>query len=646
MRITFSSKYCVPLATLRKIKPRATTLTIAMTVAFLTAAVAGSLIVFSRAQTRGDQPVRAPGISRTKGNGSPVLIAFYQPLPHSDTSPSAGASSVAPEITVRPEDEGLFASALSSTSILVFLGVAILGFLVSLKVRSGTPSKGAAEQAEGMEKNEGSDVNNSSQQPTHAAKAARTVKNSSLATPASLYGAFRIDQEVGKLAMGEHHRMEVLSSRAPDDRRAIETSLVKMIGLSLNDAQRSRVCGALEEYGFVARQCAALLLSSDTFERTSAARYLGEVKSASALPFLLEALHDSESTVRNQAVASIGELKLPNAIGALLDMARQHPDVPASLMSRALSACSLEGFDLLNPIPSSFKAPCHDTVIDEISRLKPSSPVPDLPDGADDEELSAILAGTKSAVITERLEAISALVNYPAGSSVAALSSLSRFDPQPSVRAQAISSLAAINHESVFAAVLIGMADDTREVRAAAARSFSHLRFDRADAYVRLIETADDKLLQQVARACVKAGIVSQALDRLAGKDRRQAYEGFAMFSLLAKAKLTEPIVQAISSHSNLDVRLSAVKMLGNLAQPKISKKLRKLAVKDGMTGEVKRALLQAISKLDQGKPKKKPRRRKQEKRTTLDDGDLKTGSDTTVEFFKELEQQADELRL
>ena len=172
----------------------------------------------------------------------------------------------------------------------------------------------------------------------------KTRKSSAMAvaTPDSLYGAYRIDQEVGKLILGQPHRMDVLSSRAPDDRRAIETSLLKIFTSSSDESERRRACDALEEYGFVARQCASMLLAPDAFERTSATRALGEIKAASALPFLLEALYDHESIVRNQAVVSIGELKLPRAIGALLDMARQHPDVPGSLVSRALSACSVE----------------------------------------------------------------------------------------------------------------------------------------------------------------------------------------------------------------------------------------------------------------------------------------------------------------
>ena len=175
-----------------------------------------------------------------------------------------------------------------------------------------------------------------------------TGSHMTVATPDSLYGAYRIDQEVGKLVLGQPHRMDVLSSRAPEDRRAIEASLIKMIASSSDENERRRASEALEEYGFVARECATLLTAADPFDRTNAARALGEIRSAEALPFLLEGLYDSESTVRNQAVASIGQLKVPRAIGALLDMARRHPDVPGNLVTQALSACSVEGLDFLD----------------------------------------------------------------------------------------------------------------------------------------------------------------------------------------------------------------------------------------------------------------------------------------------------------
>jgi len=158
----------------------------------------------------------------------------------------------------------------------------------------------------------------------------------------------------------------------------------------------------------------------------------------------------------------------------------------------------------------------------------------------------------------------------------------------------------------VFAAVLLGLSDDTREVRAAAARSLSRFSFDRADAYVRVIESGDEETIQNVAKACVQAGIVSQNLDRLASSDHRQAYEAFSLICLLAKAKLSEPILDAITDHPNMDVRLKAVHLLACSGQPEVFEQLRELAVKDGMREDVKTALLDAMYRIDQSKEKVK----------------------------------------
>ena len=49
--------------------------------------------------------------------------------------------------------------------------------------------------------------------------------------------------------------------------------------------------------------------------------------------------------------------------------------------------------------------------------------------------------------------------------------------------------------------------------------------------------------LRDVAEACIKAGIVSQGIDRLASTGRRQVYEAFSIVSLLTKANMIEPIL-------------------------------------------------------------------------------------------------------
>lgn len=420
----------------------------------------------------------------------------------------------------------------------------------------------------------------------------------------ALFGAYRVDQEVGKLVLGQAHRLDVLSSRAPDDRRALETSLLKaMNSAEAGEDGRRRASTALEEYGFVARQCASLLLANNAYDRASAARALGEIGSQASLPFLLEALYDTELIVRTEAVTSLGTLKMPSAIGALLDMARRHPEMPAALLSNALTACSVECFDIFDasmPDRPLLDAGDADSFLGEITHLDSAAAVQALPEWFEDDELSEALARLQDADVEARAAAARRLAQFQVQRSVEALTVLAASDPEPAVRSAAVASLGEIEHESVFAPVLIAFADEAREVRAAAARSLSRMNFDRSEGYVRLIETADAQSLRNVASACTKAGMVGQAIDRMISEDRRLAYEAFSLLSLVAKAGETKPLLDAINDHPEMNVRLGLVRLLGTTGQPEVATQLRHLAVREGMPEKVRAALMEVVYKIDQ----------------------------------------------
>ncbi len=415
------------------------------------------------------------------------------------------------------------------------------------------------------------------------------------------FGAYRIDQEVGKLVLGKPHRSDVMSSRSHEDRRAIEGSLIKALESDeVSEDGRRRVLRALEEYGFVARQSATLLLGRDAWEKSSAARTLGQIKSSASLPFLIEALHDVDSVVRNQAITSLAALKMPSAIGALLDIARRQSDIPATLLSDALSACSVETLSFLdapNEDPAFMSADpsgANSNVYERFISFE------ELPPGEDNEELTQALANLAGANEAARISVAQELALHPAQAAVVALTAMVIEDDEPSVRAAAVSSLGSIDHETVFAPVLIALGDESRIVRAAAARTLTSLHFDRADAYVRVMETADPEMLRRVATACVNTGIVSQAVDRLASEDRRQAYEAFSLFSLLARAEETQPITDAIENHRDDEVRLCAVRVLSVAGQSGVVPKLREIAAREGISESVRTAILEALYKLDQ----------------------------------------------
>lgn len=513
------------------------------------------------------------------------------------------------------QEEGLLASVFSGTSVLIVVSLGLFGMLVSRKLqsRAARPNHWEPVSESGKEPvSEGSANAREQKQSTALVRSGGKEQREHavrlpVSTPASLFGAYRIDQEVSKLISGQAHRMDVLCSRAPDDRRAILTSLLKAVSSSgFEEPEQNRARGALEEYGFVARECAALLMSTDPFERTSAARSLGEIKSAAALPFLLEGLYDGESIVRNQAVISIGELRSPAAIGALLDMARRHPDVPSSLVSRALSACSVEGLDFFDadqPEQSLLSATGPLELAHEMTQLDPVENVEELPESTDDEGFVLALERCASENAEERGEGAKELSQFAVQTAVVTLSELARCDAEPNVRVLAISGLAAINHQSVFPAILIGMADEAREVRAAAARSLTRLNFDRSDAYARVMECGDAQLLADVARACINAGIVSQNINRLTSNDRRHTYETFAVFCLLAKAGRTEPIVEAIISHEDIQVRLMSVHLFANTGAEGVVDQLQQLAINDDVPEDVKTAVLEALYKHEQHQP-------------------------------------------
>jgi HEAT repeat protein len=423
----------------------------------------------------------------------------------------------------------------------------------------------------------------------------------------TLYGAYRVDQEVGKLILGQAHRMDVLASRAPDDRRAIETSLLKALNSpEAGDDGRRKAREALEEYGFVARQCASLLLSHNAYDRASSARVLGEISSQASFPFLLEALYDTEGIVRTEAVTSLGALKMPSAIGALLDMARRHPEMPAPLLSRALSACSVECFDFFDtPVMDRplLDVGDHSASESDMIHLAPVAAVEELPDWFDDEELSDALARLQGTDVETRAAAVRQLSQFHAQRSVEALTTIAANDPEPTVRAAAVTSLGEIEHESVFAPIMMAFADEAREVRASAARSLSRLNFDRAEGFVRLIDNADEETLRKVAQACTKAGMVAQAIERLISEDRRLAYEAFSLLSLLVKSGETEPLVDAITSHPEINVRLAVIRLLGTATRPEVATLLRHLVVRDGLPEKVRSVLMEVVYQVDQAQP-------------------------------------------
>ena len=426
---------------------------------------------------------------------------------------------------------------------------------------------------------------------------------------AAVFGAYQVDQEVAKLVHGQAHRLDVLCSRAPEDRRAIETSLMKTLQTpEAGDAARRKAQQALEEYGFVARLCAGLLLAPSALDRVAAASTLGSINSATSLQFLIEALYDRDTSVRHAAVASLGSLRSPAAIGALLDIARRHADIPPALLTSALTACSVESLDFRShgygepSRPAQIGAGVDVTGMwtGEITKLEPVETIVALPEWLDegDDDLIDAFSQLDSIDPEARAAAARQLGQYPVARAVNSLSHLAACDPEAAVRAAAVTSLGALDHETVFEPIILRLVDEAREVRAAAARALSRLGFDRADAYARVIETADEESLRSIAAALAGAGMATQAVNRIVSNDRRQAYEAFSMLSLLVKAGEIQPLLDHIKTHLDTGVRLALVRLLGLSGGALYADRLEELARHADIPEQVRQTITETCEKI------------------------------------------------
>jgi HEAT repeat protein len=231
--------------------------------------------------------------------------------------------------------------------------------------------------------------------------------------------------------------------------------------------------------------------------------------------------------------------------------------------------------------------------------LEPLTSFEQLPTGDENDALLGLLTRLESSDSAERAQVARELGMHRAERSVSALCAATSHDTDVAVRSAAVTALGVIDHESVFAPVLIALADDTREVRAAAARALSGLHFDRAQAYARVEKTADPETLHNFAQACVKTGIAAQGADRLASEDRRQAHEAFSLFSLLTKAGELQPVFDVIENHRDLRAKQAAVQMLNAFATADAVPKLRDVVGMPGMPEDVRTGLLEVLYKLD-----------------------------------------------
>jgi hypothetical protein len=132
-------------------------------------------------------------------------------------------------------------------------------------------------------------------------------------------------------------------------------------------------------------------------------------------------------------------------------------------------------------------------------------------------------------------------------------------------------------------------------VRNAAARALYDLSPDRAGSFTRALREATPERRRKIGAAIAGSGLAVDAINSLSGEGRERTYDAYSLLFLMAKSGEVSPLMQAISRHSNLDVRLTSIKLLAMSNQQQVLSSLRHLAAREALPPEVQSAVMEAI---------------------------------------------------
>ena len=164
-----------------------------------------------------------------------------------------------------------------------------------------------------------------------------------------------------------------------------------------------------------------------------------------------------------------------------------------------------------------------------------------------------------------------------------------------SERAAALVDLAEEGGEEAYNLIAKSFDDPSAEVRNAAARALCSVHSDVAASFTRALREASPERRRRIGGAIAGSGLAANAINNLIGEGRDQTYDAFSILFLMAKAGEVQPLIQAIGRHANVEVRLTASKLLALSNQPQVLPALRSLAAREPLPPDVHSAVMEAI---------------------------------------------------
>jgi HEAT repeat protein len=162
-------------------------------------------------------------------------------------------------------------------------------------------------------------------------------------------------------------------------------------------------------------------------------------------------------------------------------------------------------------------------------------------------------------------------------------------------RAASVRALARLNTGEAFQQICVAFDDPAQEVRDAAARALYDISGDRAETFTRALRESPPERRRQIGASLSSSGLAEDAVSQLTGESRERTYDAFSLLFLMAKAGETAPLIRAVETHPDNEVRLAVVKLLALSGQQEVLPSFRRLAVRGSLPTEVRSAVMEAI---------------------------------------------------
>jgi len=138
---------------------------------------------------------------------------------------------------------------------------------------------------------------------------------------------------------------------------------------------------------------------------------------------------------------------------------------------------------------------------------------------------------------------------------------LSSRDPRR--RADAVTALARLGTHDAFDLIAGCFDDESSLVRNAAARALLSLEPIRpAESFTEAVKDASPERQVRIGKAIAESGLATHALKGLCSEDREETYNSLCLLFTMARTGEVEPLVTAIETHEDAEVRVAAIRLL------------------------------------------------------------------------------------